>query len=76
MVGKPDYILQFAHHLKKQYPLASIHASSCVSVNGKTLKEMINRSIDLALEPRQAAVYDWILPGHQSEANLAELPVE
>jgi hypothetical protein len=76
MVGKPDYILQFAHHLKQQYPLASIHASSRVSVNGKTLKEMINRSIDLALEPRQVAVYDWILPGYQSEAYLAELPVE
>jgi vitamin K-dependent gamma-carboxylase len=75
MVGKPDYILQFAHHLKAKYPAASIHASSRVSVNGKPPREMIDRSIDLSQRPRQVSVYDWILPGYQEDAYLADLPL-
>lgn len=73
MVGKPDFILQFAHYLKQQYPQGSIHARSKVSVNGKQPLEMIDQSVDLSEKRRQIAVYDWILPGPKGKAYLADL---
>jgi vitamin K-dependent gamma-carboxylase len=74
MIGKPDYLLQFAHYLKAKYPEASIHASSKVSVNGKPAREMIDRSKDLSQKPRQVAGYDWVLPGYEAQAYLTDLP--
>lgn len=63
MVGKPDSILQFAHHLKKLAGKenVSVHASARVSLNGLPKQEMIDTSRDLSREERKIGSYDWVL---------------
>jgi vitamin K-dependent gamma-carboxylase len=59
--GNPDSILQFAHFLKERNPGTAIFASSLISLNGRSKKEMIDPKIDLAREKRKVGLYDWVL---------------
>ena len=59
IIGKPDSILEFAHFLKNMFPGLKIYASSFVSLNGQSSREMI-KQIDLSLEDRKLGSYDWI----------------
>jgi len=59
IIGKPDSILEFAHFLKNMFPGQKIYASSFVSLNGQSSREMI-KQIDLSLEDRKLGSYDWI----------------
>lgn len=61
LVGKPDSILQFAHHLKDIYGNVSVFASSGVSLNGAPAREMVDIKINLAQEKRGLGSYHWIL---------------
>lgn len=61
LIGKPDSILQLAHHLKKLHGDVSVYASSRVSLNGAPKKEMVDIKRDLAAEKRSLSAYDWVL---------------
>lgn len=69
--GYPDFIWQFAQHLKKEYAQkgenVSVYAeNSKVSVNGKPLRTFIDPKTDLANAPWHFFKHnDWILPSDQ-----------
>lgn len=64
----PDFIWQFAQHLKKEYAekgeAISVYAlNSKVSINGKPFRAFIDPKIDLANEPwNHFRHHEWILP--------------
>jgi uncharacterized membrane protein YphA (DoxX/SURF4 family) len=64
---KPDFIWQFAQHLKHEYALkgedVKVFARVFVSVNGKPSKQLIDPKIDLASEEwHHFKHHSWILP--------------
>ena len=67
----PDFIWQFAQHLKKEYEEKgeeiSVHAlNSKVSVNGKAYRAFIDPKVDLAnTEWNYFWHNDWILPSEK-----------
>jgi vitamin K-dependent gamma-carboxylase len=72
MAGRPDMILQFAHHLAEVHRRAGnsnvqVRAFVRVSLNGRPPQLLINPSVDLAAERRSLGTAHWILP-------LAEAP--
>jgi hypothetical protein len=67
MIGKPDLIIQFAHHLAREYarrgyPNVEVRCRAMVSLNGRPLRLLVDPRVDLAAEPRTLRGYDWILP--------------
>lgn len=65
IIGKPDFILQFAHYLRDYYQKAwgeevSVYASSRVSLNGRPRQEIITPGTDLARSKRTIMPYKWI----------------
>ena len=67
MVGKPDMILEFAHHLadryrERGYTDIEIRASVLIGLNGRGRQQMVDPRADLAAEERNLGHYDWILP--------------
>jgi vitamin K-dependent gamma-carboxylase len=64
---KPDFIWQFAQHLKKEYAekgqTVEIYARVFTSINGKPYKQLIDPSVNLAEEQwYHLKHHDWILP--------------
>jgi vitamin K-dependent gamma-carboxylase len=61
MAGQPDLILQLARRIAADYPGATVHADTRVSLNGRPSRPMIDPTFDLArvvdFGPR-----DWVLP--------------
>ncbi|QIF01016.1 HTTM domain-containing protein [Roseimicrobium sp. ORNL1] len=67
MAGRPDMVLQFAHHLawafgKKGYGEVEVYANVMVSLNGREPELMIDPKVDLAKVKRSLAHNTWILP--------------
>lgn len=64
---KPDFIWQFAQHLKKEYAKqgrdVQVFVNAYVSVNGRPYKQLVNPEIDLAALPWSHFKHsDWLLP--------------
>ncbi len=63
----PDFIWQFAQHLRKEYaakgiPIA-VYVKSDISINGKPRRPFIDPEVDLASQPWDPfGHHDWILP--------------
>lgn len=70
--GYPDFIWQFAQHLKKEYAEKgreiSVFVESKVSINGKPYQPFIDPKADLAKESWNYFWHnEWILPSPQRE---------
>ncbi|MFT4785016.1 MAG: hypothetical protein ACJAZM_003079 [Cyclobacteriaceae bacterium] len=66
MATQPDMILQFAHYVRDQYQIEwneipEVYASSYVSMNGRRSKELVDRTVDLAVEKRGWQHKTWVL---------------
>lgn len=68
MEGRPDMILQFAHHLAALWakragmPGVEVRAHVCVSLNGRKPALLIDPTRDLTKVERSLRAADWILP--------------
>jgi vitamin K-dependent gamma-carboxylase len=67
MAGRPDMILQFAHHLaramrEKGYGDVEVYVTARVSLNGREPELMIDPKVDLAKVKRSLGHNTWILP--------------
>lgn len=68
MAGRPDMILQFAHHLERiwieRYDVADpqVRVMAWVSLNGREPELLIDPSRDLSQVRRSLRRADWILP--------------
>ena len=63
----PDMVLQFAHHLARQYerdgiPGVRVRADAHVSLNGRLRQPMIDPGVDLASVERSLLPASWVLP--------------
>lgn len=73
IMGYPDFIWQFARHLKKEYAekgeVISVYLiNSKVSINGKPYRAFIDPKVDLAKETwNHFDHHEWILPSVQPE---------
>ena len=71
MAGRPDMILQFAHHLARLWAQdrgvqrAEVRARVCASLNGRQAAWLIDPDRDLARVERNLWHADWILPLEQ-----------
>ncbi|TYA74400.1 HTTM domain-containing protein [Seonamhaeicola marinus] len=68
--SKPDFIWQFAQHLKQKFKDngqdVSVYVSSKVSINGKPFQPLINSEVDIAsLDWETFKHSEWILPSKQ-----------
>lgn len=71
----PDFIWQFAQHLKKEYTAKgipiSVYAKGKVSINGRPPQPFIDSSVDLANEKWHAFQHhSWILPSNLSKVTM------
>jgi hypothetical protein len=70
MMGRPDMVIQFAHHLRDQFRRETQGAHPQVfvkvlcSLNGAPPRELIDPSVDLAAERRTLWPARWILTHH------------
>lgn len=67
MAGRPDMVLQYAHHLARDYetrgqPGVRVYADSSVSLNRRPAIPLIAPSADLARQPRNLKHANWLLP--------------
>ncbi|MDC0715857.1 HTTM domain-containing protein [Nannocystis bainbridge] len=67
MSGRPEMILQFAHHLAADlraqgHEDLQIRAVANVSLNGRAPQLMIDPEVDLVKQPRSILPAPWILP--------------
>jgi hypothetical protein len=68
MESRPDMILQFAHHLAREWAQAhgvqgaEVRARVCASLNGRKAALLIDPDRDLARVERSLGHADWILP--------------
>ncbi|WP_394747567.1 HTTM domain-containing protein [Spongiimicrobium salis] len=63
----PDFMWQFAQHLKKEYAAKGktieVYVKSRVSINGKPYRQYIDPEVDIANVPwNHFGHHDWILP--------------
>ncbi len=70
----PDFIWQFAQHLKKEAAEngkeVSVYITSRVSINGKSLRTFIDPKVDLAAEPwNYFSHHNWIMPSPKQLSN-------
>ena len=74
MSTRPDMILQFAHHLEREYQKnfsgdVKITAESNVTLNGRRSQPMINPNVDLTEQERGFTHKEWILPFNKEQQN-------
>ncbi len=63
MAGRPDMLIQFAHHLAAEYgEEAAVHAQVQVSLNGRAERSFVDSSVDLARVERGIRPKTWLLP--------------
>ena len=67
MSFQPDFILEYAHYLKKHFQAQghkniAIYVESHVTLNGRLSKPYINPEIDLVKEKKSFEHKNWILP--------------
>lgn len=68
MSGRPDMLLQYAHHLATQWQTrhgvanAEVRVQSSISLNGRRKQFLIDPHRDLAKVERNLRSADWILP--------------
>ena len=67
MNGRPDMLLQFAHHIadlmrENGYPDVEVRAEVHVALNGRPPATLITTKTDLAARPRTLRHAQWILP--------------
>ena len=67
MATQPDFILQFAHFLAKEYlkqglNKPEVYAESYVAINGRPSKRFIDNSVNLAAQTDTWKPKTWILP--------------
>lgn len=82
LAAYPDFIWQFAQHLKQEYAAlgkdVSVYAKAKVSINGRPMKPFIDAKTDLAREPwSHFRHHEWILPsdfGPEEVRNQALIP--
>jgi hypothetical protein len=72
MVGRPELILQFAHHLadlesERIGRRVEIRADAYSSLNYREPQQLIDPDVDLAKEQPSLLAYDWILPFEWTE---------
>lgn len=71
MESRPDMILQFAHHLAREWEKergitgVEVRARVCASLNGRKPELLIDPQRDLARIERSLRHADWILPQKQ-----------
>lgn len=71
MEGRPDMILQFAHHLARSWerqagiPGVEVRAYVCASLNGRRPGLLIDPDRDLVKVERSLRHADWVLPLEQ-----------
>ncbi len=68
----PDFIWQFAQHLKSEYAENGIdievYVNSKVSINGRPMRQLVDPKVDLAAEPWDHFRHHyWILPSNFDE---------
>jgi len=71
MSTQPDMILQFAHHLKRDFTKKGIQnikvtVESYVTLNGRPSRLFIDPDVDLANQKRGFKHKQWILPYNES----------
>ena len=67
MATQPDFILAYAHYLKKHFTAQGhqnlqIFAESYVALNGRLSQPYVNPAVDLAQERESFRHKHWILP--------------
>lgn len=67
MSGRPDMILQFAHHLADElrqqgHTGIAVRAEVQASLNGRERQLLIDPEVNLAAQPRSLLPASWILP--------------
>jgi hypothetical protein len=63
IVGHPQRLVQYAHHLSSMYDGAEVRVDSRVSLNGRPHQPIVDPSVDLAAEPTAWLDHrEWILP--------------
>jgi vitamin K-dependent gamma-carboxylase len=67
MAGKPDMILQYAHHLARRwraggYEQVQVRADVVASLNGRRPQPLVDPSVDLAAQPRTLGPAPWVMP--------------
>ncbi|HKC12385.1 MAG TPA: HTTM domain-containing protein [Vicinamibacteria bacterium] len=79
MAGRPDMILQLAHHLAGELRRSGrswveVRARVVASLNGRPPQLLLDPDVDLAREPRSLAPAPWILPLHEPLSSRSPLP--
>ncbi len=72
MSGRPDMILQYAHHLAEEMVWEAdgpveVHAVANVSLNGRPAQLLVDPEVDLAQETWGIAPSSWIVPLEETE---------
>lgn len=77
MVGRPELILQYAHHLadigydRLGHPV-EVRADAWVSLNYREAQRLVDPERDLAAERASLRAYDWILPFEWTEPQMPD----
>jgi hypothetical protein len=71
MSTQPDFILQYAHHLRDQFESrghtsVQVYADAWASLNGRPSQRLVDPTIDLAQEPWSIQPATWIVPLNNS----------
>lgn len=72
MTGKPDMILELAHHIAddyraKGYEDVEVYAKSLVEFNGRSMRYFVDTTVNLAAEKHSLMPYSWVLPLTEEE---------
>jgi vitamin K-dependent gamma-carboxylase len=67
MMGKPDMILELAHHIRRRlleqgYGEVEIYAHCQLIFNGRPGQPFVDSSVNLAHQQRRVGPYEWVLP--------------
>lgn len=63
LVGHPQRLVQFAHHLSSLHGGAEVRAVTSVSLNGRPPQSIVDPTVDLAAEPTAWIGHrEWIVP--------------
>ncbi len=70
MTGKPDMILELAHHIRDRYARdgykgVEVYAHCTVEFNGRPNLQLTDTTVNLSQESRQLGPYSWVLPFEQ-----------
>ena len=72
MIGKPDMILELAHHIVEEYRSkgnkeVEVYADAQVRFNGRPLQLFTDTTVNLAIEEHRLGPYHWVLPLKEGE---------